>query len=40
MVHPVVRSGHEFSVGILAGCRSPFTESALTGLGLSQPTVV
>ena len=32
--------GHEFSVGRLAGCRSPFTESTLTPLDLSQPEVV
>ena len=30
----------EFSVGRLAGCRSPFTASTLTALGLSQPEVV
>ena len=32
--------GREFSVSRLAGCLSPFTESTLTALGLSQPAVV
>ena len=40
MVHPVGIGGCEFSVGRLAGCRSPFTESTLTVLGLSQPAVM
>ena len=40
MVYLVGIGGHEFLVGRLAGCRSPFTESTLTALGLSQPTVV
>ena len=40
MVHPVGIGGCEFSVGRLAGCRSPFTESTLTALGLTQPEVV
>ena len=40
MVHLVGIGGREFSVGRLAGCRSPFTESTLTALGLSQPAVV
>ena len=40
MVHLVGIGGREFSVGRLAGCRSPFTESNLTALGLSQPEVV
>ena len=35
-----VLGGREFSVGRLAGCRSPFIESTLTALGLSQPEVV
>ena len=39
MVHLVGVGGHEFSVGRLAGYRSPFTESTLT-LGLSRPAVV
>ena len=30
----------EFTVGIWAGCRGPFTESTLTALGLSQQEVV
>ena len=37
MVHLVRIGGREFSVGRLSGCRSPFTESTLTPLGLSQP---
>ena len=37
MIHLVGIGGREFSVGRLAGCRSPFTESTLTTLGLSQP---
>ena len=40
MVHLVGIGGRKFSVGILAGCRSPFTESTPTALGLSQPEVV
>ena len=40
MVHLVRMGGHEFSVGRLAVGRSPFTESTLTALGLSQPAVV
>ena len=40
MVHLVGIGGREFSVGRLAGCRSPLTESTLTVLGLSQPEVV
>ena len=40
MVHLVGIGGHEFSVRRLAGCSSPFIESTLTALGLSQPTVV
>ena len=40
MVHLVGIGGHEFSVGRLDGRRSPFTESTLTALGLSQPEVV
>ena len=40
MVHLVEIGGRELSVGILAGCRSPFTESTPTALGLSQPEVV
>ena len=40
MVDLVRIRGREFSVGRLAGCRSPFTESTLTALGLSQPEVV
>ena len=39
MVHLVGIGGFQFSVGRLAGCRSPFTESTLTALGLSQPAV-
>ena len=39
MVYLVGMGGREFSVGRLAGCRSPFTESTLTALGLWQPTV-
>ena len=38
-VHLVETGGHEFSVDRLAGCRSPFTESTLTALGVSQPAV-
>lgn len=37
MVHLVGIGGREFSVSSLAGCRSPFTETTPTGLGLSQP---
>ena len=40
MVHLVEVGRREFSVVILAGCRSPFTESTPTALGLSQPEVV
>ena len=40
MVDLVGIGGREFSVGRLAGCRSPFIESTLTALGLSQPAVV
>ena len=40
MVHLVGIGGRELSVGKLADCRSPFTESTLTSLGLSQPEVV
>ena len=40
MVNRAGIGGHEFSVGRLAGCRSPITESTLTALGLSQPEVV
>ena len=40
MVNRAGIGGHEFSVGRLAGCRSPITESTLTALGLSQPAVV
>ena len=40
MVHLVGIGGREFSVGRLAGCRSPFTESTLTVLSLWQPAVV
>ena len=40
MVHLVEIGGREFSAGRLAGCRSPFTESTLIALGLSQPAVV
>ena len=40
MVHLVGIGGREFSVGRLAGCRSPFTESTLTALGLSQLVVL
>ena len=40
MVDLVGIGGREFSVGRMAGCRSPFTESTLTALGLSQPVVV
>ena len=40
MVHLVGIGGQEFSVGRLAGCRNPFTESTLTALGPSQPAVV
>ena len=40
MVHLVRMGGHEFSVGRLAVGRSPFTESTLTALGLSQPAVL
>ena len=36
MVHLVGIGGREFSVGRLTGCRSPFTESTLTALDLSQ----
>ena len=39
MVHLVGIGGHEFPVGRLAGCRSPFTESTLTALDLWQPAV-
>ena len=40
MVHLVGIGGREFSVGRLTVCRSPFTESTLTALGLPQPAVV
>ena len=40
MIHLVGIGGREFSVGRLAGCRSPFTESTLAALGLSHPAVV
>ena len=40
MAHLMRIDKREFSVGRLAGCRSPFTESTLTTLGLSQPEVV
>ena len=32
MVHLVGIGGREFSVGRLAGCRSPFAESTVTAL--------
>ena len=34
LVHLVGIGGRELSVGRLAGCRSPFTESTLTALDL------
>ena len=34
MAHPVGIGGREFSLGRLAGCRCPFTESTLTVLPL------
>ena len=40
MVHLVGIGAREFSVSRLTGCRSPFTESTLTALGLWQPEVV
>ena len=40
MVHLVGIDGRKLSVGRLAGCLSPFTESTLTTMGLSQPAVV
>ena len=40
MVHLMGIGRGEFSVGRLAGYRSPFTESTLTAQGLSQPAVV
>ena len=40
MVHLAGIGRHEFSVGRLAGCRSPITESTQTALGLCQPAVV
>ena len=40
MVDPVGIGGREFSVVILFGCRSRFTESTLTVVGLSQPEVM
>ena len=40
MVRLVGIGGREFSMGRLAGGRSPFTESTLTALGLSHPEVV
>ena len=40
MVRLVGIGGREFSMGRLAGGRSPFTESTSTALSLSQPAVV
>ena len=40
MVDLVGIGGREFLVGRLVGCRSPFTESTLTALGLSQPVIL